>query len=254
MKELPAKEDAFGGTTVSSSSLPHDPDQFRVLLQRSLKKWAVSGYKVVWLEIDISRARLIPIAAEEQFCFHHSGESYVMMIRRLIDNAFVPPYASHYIGAGGVVVNRKKEILVVREKRLGQTGSGSFKLPGGLLHVGEHVADGVVREVFEETGVETKFVSVACFRHQHGYRYGKSDIYMVCRLTPLAERITKQEEEIEECRWMPLDMYLSGEVASKFNKKIVLAATRSPGLNSTKIEGYGEPSKREVFMPPEICS
>ncbi len=254
MEELEARADAFGGTAVSSDSLPHDPDEFRVHLRRSLEQWTESGYKVVWLEIAVSKASLIPIAAEERFNFHHSGESYVMMTRRLTDNAFVPPYASHYVGAGGVVVNRNDEILVVREKRIGPAGRGGFKLPGGLLHAGEHLADGVVREVFEETGVETRFESVVCFRHQHGYRYGKSDIYMVCRLTPLTERITRQEEEIEECTWLSLDLYLNGEMASTFNKEIVRAATDGPGLDPTRIEGYGEPSKREIFMRASLHS
>ena len=36
------------------------------------------------------------------------------------------------------------------------------------------------------------------FRHWHGYRYGKSDIYFVCRLAPLSEELTMQTEELEE--------------------------------------------------------
>ena len=35
-------------------------------------------------------------------------------------------------------------------------------------------------------------------RHWHGYRYGKSDIYFVCRLSALSEEVTMQAEEIEE--------------------------------------------------------
>ena len=66
----------------------------------------------------------------------------------------------------------------------------------------------MVREVLEETGVRTRFEAVVCLRHWHGYRYGKSDIYFVCRLSPLSREITMQEEELEAALWMPVDEYL----------------------------------------------
>ena len=99
-----------------------------------------------------------PLPSTRGFTYHHADDRYVMMLGRLEDEAFVPNYSTHYIGAGGVVINAYNEILVVREKR-GGVGSGSFKLPGGHLHEQEHLADAVVREVLEETGIESRFVS-----------------------------------------------------------------------------------------------
>ena len=55
----------------------------------------------------------------------------------------------------------------------------SYKLPGGALVQGEHLADGVVREVLEETGVRTRFEAVVCLRHWHGYRYWEVG-YLFC--------------------------------------------------------------------------
>ena len=104
-----------------------------------------------------------------------------------------------------------------------------FKLPGGALQEGEHLTSAAIREVYEETGVETEFERVVCFRHWTGYRYGKSDIYFVCRLRPLSEAIVKQDEEIAQCLWMPLQEYLDAEGVSLFNKEIVRAALTEPG-------------------------
>ena len=56
--------------------------------------------------------------------------------------------------------------------------------------------------MLEETGVRAEFESIACFRHWHGYRYGKSDIYFVGRLRPLSREITMQADEIQECLWL----------------------------------------------------
>ena len=165
-----------------------------------------------------------------------------------MEGAYIPPYASHYIGAGGVVLNDRRELLVVCEKYR-RTGRPYYKLPGGALHAGEHLVEGVVREVREETGVHAQFDALVCFRHWHGYRHGKSDIYFVCRLSPLSEEVNMQAEEIEECRWMPVEEYLGSEFVSVFNKRIVEAALSSPGVAPTEIEGYADPSKYEFFMP-----
>jgi 8-oxo-dGTP pyrophosphatase MutT (NUDIX family) len=109
-----------------------------------------------------------------------------------------------------------------------------------------------VREVFEETGVRTRFDGLVCFRHWHGYRYGKSDIYFVCRLKPLSEEITIEEEEIAESRWMPVQEYLDADQVSGFNKQIVLAARDTVGFSCTDIEDHDDKSRFEFFMPPAV--
>ena len=114
-------------------------------------------------------------AAEAGFRYHHAAEDYVMMTLQIEKGAYIPPHATHYIGAGGVVISEDRKLLVVSERHQIRPRSGpSYKLPGGALVQGEHLADGVVREVLEETGVRTRFEAVVCLRHWHGYRYGKS--------------------------------------------------------------------------------
>jgi hypothetical protein len=49
---------------------------------------------------------------------------------------------------------------------------------------------------------------------------------------------------------MPVSEYLDADGVSDFNKKIVRSACDSSGLRSTDIEGYGDPSRFEFFMPP----
>ncbi len=254
MELLATTTNAFGGILTQTDELPQKPDEFSARLTHSLATWRSEDYRVVWIEVPIALAALVPIAAEAGFKFHHSGEDYVMMTLRLEEGAFIPAHASHYIGAGGVVLSEDQELLVVSEKYHSQQHSGPprYKLPGGALHEGEHLAEAVVREVLEETGVHTEFEALVCFRHWHGYRYGKSDIYFVCRLHPLSKAITIQEEEIAECRWMPVQDYLSAEGVSAFNKRIVDTALKSPGVTPVEIEGYAEASRYEFFMPLDI--
>ena len=57
-----------------------------------------------------------------------------------------------------------------------------------------------------------------------------------------------QEEEIEDCRWLPVDDFLGSEEISVFNKSIVTAALDSEGVAPTVIPGF-EDGTREFFMP-----
>ena len=248
MEVLEATANPFRGVVTRPSALPDDPPEFRRALRHSLNVWKSQGFLVVWLEVPIGQAALIPVAVEEGFAFHHSGDDYLMLTRRLVENTHIPPFATHYVGAGGVVLNQRQELLVVCERYRRPGQPPFYKLPGGALHPGEHLAGAVIREVLEETGVRTEFDALVCFRHWHGYRYGKSDIYFVCRLRPLSRNITMQEEEIEDCLWMPVDQFLSSEGISTFNKHIVRAALDSPGMAPATIEGFQD-GTREFFIP-----
>lgn len=245
---LTATTNPFRGIVPEPTALPEDPQAFRQRLHHSLQIWQQEGGLVVWLEIPIHRAQLIPVAVEAGFSFHHSDETYLMLTRRLVSDAFIPPYATHYIGAGGVVINDAQELLVVSERYRRRKGP-AYKLPGGALQPGEHLAEAVMREVLEETGVQTQFEALVCFRHWHGYRHGKSDIYFVCRLKPLSLDIAMQTEEISECLWMPVNTFLNDHNVSPFNKQIVQATLEGRGLAPSQVEGFPDDGTREFFMP-----
>lgn len=253
MKILDSTSNSFGGVMVAPEALDPDAGAFRASLVESLRVWKEESCRVAWLEIPTGKSQLIPEAVGEGFSFHHSGDDYLMLTLQLEEGAFIPAHASHYIGVGGVTLNSRGGLLVVSEKyrRVSPNSPPRYKLPGGALHEGEHLVEGVVREVFEETGVRTEFDALVCFRHWHGYRYGKSDIYFVCRLHPLSEKISIQEEEIAESLWMPVADYLGSESVSDFNKRIVKATMESPGVVPSPIAGYGDPDKYEFFMPAD---
>lgn len=247
---LSATVNRFRGVDIEPSLLPSDPEEFEVRLRVSLDLWTQDGCRVVWLEIPIDRAVLIPRAATFGFTFHHSQPDRVMMTRRLQPGATIPLYATHYIGGGGLVINEANELLVVWESVHRHHSRKYYKLPGGALRPGEHLIDGVMREVREETGIETRFEALMGFRHWHGYRYDKSDIYFICRLRPLNTDIRIQESEIAEAKWMPLDDYLESEYVGAFNRQMVKAAANGTGLLPGWFEGYDVSHEtHEIFVP-----
>lgn len=63
-----------------------------------------------------------------------------------------------------------------------------------------------MREVFEETGVQSEFRSLLSIRQQHNHpgAFGMSDMYVICRLHPLTYHIDFCTQECLRCDWLDL--------------------------------------------------
>jgi ADP-ribose pyrophosphatase YjhB (NUDIX family) len=57
------------------------------------------------------------------------------------------------VGVGGVVIHRRRALLI---RRGSEPHKGEWSIPGGMLELGEALADGVRRELKEETGLEVE--------------------------------------------------------------------------------------------------
>ena len=115
MQAIDSTTNRFGGILPRPQALKDAPESFSEQLRHSLAAWKKEGYLVVWLEIPIDKSALIPVAVEQGFSFHHSGEAYLMLTLQLKEGAFIPGYSTHFVGAGGVVINDRDELLVVCE-------------------------------------------------------------------------------------------------------------------------------------------
>lgn len=58
----------------------------------------------------------------------------------------LPGYMTNYVGVGGLVINDKNEVLVVKEKYF---ANPVWKLPGGMLDPLEDISAAACREVLE---------------------------------------------------------------------------------------------------------
>lgn len=59
------------------------------------------------------------------------------------------PFPTHIVAAGGFVEDGEGNILLVK------TRDGGWVYPGGQVEVGENLMDALVREINEESGIDT---------------------------------------------------------------------------------------------------
>ncbi|OMO64693.1 hypothetical protein COLO4_31937 [Corchorus olitorius] len=204
-KLLNAVNDRYGGVIIEITE-PMDSALFASLLRASIAQWRHQGKKGVWIKLPIQHANLVEAAVKviyrllqpnqavlraflknpEGFWYHHAEPNYLMLAYWIPESAHtLPANASHRVGIGAFVMNEKREVLVVQENTGRFWGTGVWKFPTGVVDEGEDLCTAAVREVKEETAIDTKFVEVLAFRYE----------------------ICKQESEIEAAKWMPFDEY-----------------------------------------------
>nr|CAD1844942.1 unnamed protein product [Ananas comosus var. bracteatus] len=221
---LDAYEDQYGGIVINPDRLPRDASAFANALQASLSLWNLLGKKGVWLKLPLDRSELVPVAVKEGFKYHHAEQTYVMLTYWIPQGpCMLPANASHQVGVGGFVINDHNEVLVVQEKYWCSAFSSVWKLPTGFILESEEIFTGAVREVKEETGIDTEFEEIIAFRHAHHVDFGKSDLFFICMLRPLSTEIKIDDAEIQAAKWMPLVEFVEQSFNQEDNmfKKII---------------------------------
>uniref|UniRef100_A0A8C6VJ81 Nucleoside diphosphate-linked moiety X motif 6 n=1 Tax=Naja naja TaxID=35670 RepID=A0A8C6VJ81_NAJNA len=206
---LRPRRDKFGGVSLHLAQLrsPESLDQaaFGHWLQGAIKQWRAEGHIAVWLHVPILQSRFIATAAEQGFTFHHAESDSATLALWLAEGCSrLPVYATHQVGVAGAVLDTHTgRVLVVQDKNKTRN---AWKFPGGLSEPGEDIGNTAVREVFEETGITSEFKSILSIRQQHGQpgAFGKSDMYIICRLEPSSFHINFCQQECLRCEWMDL--------------------------------------------------
>ena len=65
----------------------------------------------------------------------------------------------------------RKKVLCIQESK--PIIENLWKLPGGLVETSESIHEAVVREVWEETGINAEFKSILGFRELLKYQWGQ---------------------------------------------------------------------------------
>lgn len=107
--------------------------------------------------------------------------------------------------AGGVVLRDGQVAVIVPRKRAAD-GRSVLGLPKGHLDPGETAEQAAIREVREETGLETELVArlgdVRYWYQRKGRRIRKSVVFYLFAYR--SGSVEDHDDEIEEVRWLPL--------------------------------------------------
>nr|XP_034925008.1 nudix hydrolase 10-like isoform X7 [Populus alba] len=186
--ELLPASDDDHGGIIVDMKEPMDPDIFHAKLRASLSLWGQQGKKGIWIKLPIALVNLVETAVK---------------------------------------------VLVVQEKSGIFQGKGVWKIPTGAVDEifnmqGEEIFMAAIREVKEETAIDTEFLEILAFRQWHKSFFEKSDLVFLCMLRPLSFDIQKQDLEIEAAQvipgsvmwqhlihdnWMPFEEYAAQPVA-----------------------------------------
>ncbi|XP_062349656.1 nucleoside diphosphate-linked moiety X motif 6 [Cinclus cinclus] len=206
---LRARPDKFGGVSVDLGELRGSPRLERAAfgrwLRESVSQWRDEGRVAVWLRVPILQSSLVAVAASQGFAFHHAEQGSSTLTLWLGEGpSRLPGFATHQVGVAGAVLDESTgKVLVVQDRN---KTINAWKFPGGLSNPGEDI-DTAVREVFEETGIKSEFKSILSIRQQHEHpgAFGKSDMYVICRMEPSSFHISFCQHECLRCEWMDLE-------------------------------------------------
>jgi len=101
------------------------------------------------------------------------------------------------VGVIGVILNENGELLFFKHTYRGRFAWG---LPGGWLKRGEQPVQGIVREIFEETGLGVSVVQPLLAWNDS--RYHRIDLLFLCRIE---NGTFRPSEEVIEMSWFPRD-------------------------------------------------
>ncbi|KNC55251.1 uncharacterized protein AMSG_10885 [Thecamonas trahens ATCC 50062] len=269
--------------TLTPSAADGIPDDTAAdIFAAAAEAWMAAGVRSVLLTLPASAARLVPLAQAAQlpsalassssspssssvapplFKLHHaSPENNTITLGAWLRDSpnSLPLYATHSVGCGGLVLGPDETLLVVREHgdlRDGPDARPSqWKLPGGAADVGEDLHAAAVREVYEETGVETEPVGLMAVRQLHGFRFGIGDIYFVfaLRLKDANASLDAHQplpcpNELYDAAWLPIRDYAAIESLSPMNRAVADALVAALDTDSLNV---WELSRLHYTQPP----
>lgn len=128
----------------------------------------------------------------------HAGVFYHPNLEEL-KKAFYKKFTIIQAG-GGLVMNEKKEVLLIFRK-------GKWDLPKGKLDPGERLEECAIREVEEETGLKNISLQKPLHTSYHTYHEGtkfilKESHWFMMQVKGEQELTPQAEEDIHEVKWI----------------------------------------------------
>lgn len=197
-----------------------DPSELFKFIEDNLEGWKKQNGAAIWVKLQGNDLEHVKKFIDQGFEMHRLENNKAICMNRWIRSTqkTIPIGPFGYFGVGGMCFNEEGKLLCIRENH--KNGPGPWKIPGGLFDIekDKKFSDTAIREVFEETGIRTKFEHVINSRfNAKSVMFGAPDLYTIVRLSPLTTEIKKDPLEIAEAAWIdPQDLVKQGYPMNKF--------------------------------------
>ena len=157
-------------------------------------------------------------------------------------------FGNYALGVGGVVLSKSGDSVLLIQRNQ-EPGKGFWTLPGGFVEFDETAEVGVVREVEEETGIQTRLLGLVGFRSRVNPK--NNDAYVVFLLEEVSgEFIQIPNEEIANVGFFDLvaleELQPLPPVSKLFAQRAILGQLRT--LQGETVQRLGNPHSDIVFF------
>ncbi|MDN4607830.1 NUDIX hydrolase [Sporosarcina sp. F6_3S_P_2] len=120
---------------------------------------------------------------------------------------YTPP--KHFVSAATIVLNEKKEILLIKGPLRG------WEMPGGVVEEGESLKEAAIRETKEESGIEIEVLKF-CGIFQNVKKSICNTLFLA---KPIGGQLTTSAESIE-VGFFPIEQALEMVTLGNFRRRI----------------------------------
>jgi 8-oxo-dGTP pyrophosphatase MutT (NUDIX family) len=263
-------------------------DHFEELFKAQIERWQTEKKKGIWVHVPIEASELVPILAKEMFSFHMVTGSTLVMTRWLPvhTESRLPRGPTHQVGVGCLVYkpNDRSKILVVQEKSGPAAAYNLWKMPTGLSGPDEDIHEAAIRELMEETGLNSTFDGLACLRQAPipkaveimDQKFANSrkaaDLFFICCLSIVDGPASGNNDEDWEACFKPCPDEIAGikwmKISDFSNQGLWQNSPLYQQLNAVLFEGQqdsfwkdskmhirqGQPAKNTLYHPSSLLT
>lgn len=151
-------------------------------------------------------------------------------------------FGLYTLGAGGIVVkedNGQRSVLLIQRNR--SPGLHLWTIPGGYIEHDETVEYGIVREIREETGLDTEIIKLVGYRNY--IERGKNDSYVIFLMRLVGGQLIETPiEEIAAIGFFTADDLETLANLSETSRYLALSGFRYEGRGFTSVPITGRPN------------
>lgn len=109
------------------------------------------------------------------------------------------------VGVGGMILNEKGEILMLKRSEYSSNDAGLWNRPGGTVEYSETLEDAVIRETKEEAGLDTKVIRLLGYTDHLSNSQHWVVVGFLLEMKDNQAPKNMEPDKHDEIGWFPLD-------------------------------------------------